>query len=838
MPSPKLASRAEVDSAGLFETSLQDFRFGFRGLRKNPAFFLIAGLTLALGIGSTSAVFSLVNTILLKPLPYPNADRIVMPWRNGPMGASFAGIDNFPWNPREFSILQQTSSVFQNLGGFKKGSFNFTGSGDPEQLEGVLTSAGFFPALGVPPLLGRTFTADEDQPSHELVAVLSYRLWRTRFGGDAGIIGKTIHLNGYPYTVIGVMPASFTFPNQEGIPPVLDLPRETQLWVPLALPAVPRGANELGVIGELKPGVTAVQLQLDMKSFESRLEEQIPQEKGWSSRTIPLAQQAVTDARRPLLLLLGAVCVVLLIACSNIAGLILNRSLERRREFTLREALGASRGRLIRQLITESLALAVAGGTAGILLGEIELYLVKTFGPSSIPHLHETGLDLRVVAFAVGITLLTGLLFGIAPAIGATRVNIVDVLKAGGQRSGGSAAAPRIRNVLLIVQIALAMLLLVASGLLVRTFYHMLHSDAGFDAAQVITFELPLPSSKYNDTSRMAQLYQQILMGLQSASGVQSAGFASVVPMGGEPDGTMIRIPAHPTQSGAEDPIANYSFVSPGYFSAIRVPLLRGRDFTNADTLDSVPVTLINNAMAKKYWPGEDPIGKQVGVQNARFPARVIVGIVADVKHASLREDPAPEMFVPYTQNEIKVWPSMQSMQFAVRAKGDPVSITQSVRQTVHAVDADLPLAKVATLTSLVDTSMTADRSSMLLVGSFALLALVLAAIGMYGVLSYSVMQRTSEIGVRMALGATRREVFAMVLGQASRLSLIGIVLGLIAAFATTRVMTRFLYGVQPNDPVTLLGVSVLLVAVTFLACYVPARKAMKLEPMVALRYE
>jgi putative ABC transport system permease protein len=366
----------------------------------------------------------------------------------------------------------------------------------------------------------------------------------------------------------------------------------------------------------------------------------------------------------------------------------------------------------------------------------------------------------------------------------------------------------------------------------------MLRSNAGFDATHVVTFELPLPSSKYSDTSRMAQLYQQVLLGLQSISAVQATGFASVVPMGGAPDSTVIRIPEHPTPNGAEEPYANYSFVSPGYFATIGAPLLRGRDITPADTLNSMPVTIINGVMAKKYWHGENPIGKPVGVRAVRFPVRIIVGVVADIKHASLREEPAPEMFVPYTQNEIKIWPSMQAMQFAVRSKADPSSMTESVRQAVYAIDPDLPLAKFTALTTLVDVSMTADRSSMLLVGSFGVLALILASIGMYGVISYSVMQRTSEIGVRIALGASRAQIFAMVLRQASRLAIVGIALGLIVAFAATRLMTRFLYGVKPTDPVTFLALSVLLLAVTLLACYVPARKAMKIEPMIALRYE
>jgi putative ABC transport system permease protein len=825
------------DARGIsfLETTIQDVRYSLRAMRKNPGFFSIAALTLALGIGASIAVFSLVNTILLKPLPYPNANRVVMLWREGPL----AGIGDMPWAPGEYSILAKAATAFQNLGAFKKDRFNRTGLSNPELLEGVRASAGFFPVLGISPLLGRTFTAEEDQPGHDHVTILSNRLWRSRFGGDASIVGKTVILNGYPYTVIGVMPASFTFPNQDGIPPILDLPKETQLWVPLALPAAgPTGANELGVIGQLKPNGTTAMVVQDMKIFERGLEKQIPQEKGWSSGVVLLAQQTVTDARRPLLLLLGAVSVVLLIACANVAGLTLNRSLGRRRELTLRSALGAGRSRSVRQLMTESLLLAFVGGLMGILFGETSLYLVKHFGPDSIPHLHEAGLDLQVIVYALCLTFITGVLFGLAPAVGATRMNVVEALKEGGQRAGGSATAPRIRNALLIAQIAMALVLVIASGLLVRTFYSMLGSDAGFDATRVVTFELPLPTPKYADTTRMAQLYQQVLLRLQSVPGVRSAGLASVVPMGGAPDGTLIRMPEHPAKDPSEQPYANYSFASPGYFATIGTPLLRGRDFSDADTLNSVPVTIITSSMAKKYFHGENPIGKQVGVGLTKIPARTIIGVVADIKHASLREQPDPEMFVPYTQNEIKIWPSMQAMQFAVRTKTDQTAITESVRQTVHAVDPDLPVAKFETLATLVDRSMTADRFSMLLVGSFGLLALILASIGMYGVISYSVLQRTPEIGVRMALGAQRTQIFVMVLRQASRLAVAGIAIGLIAALGATRLMARFLYGVQPADPVTFAAVSLLLASVVFLACYVPARRAMKVDPMIALRYE
>lgn len=827
----------EARGTSFMETSTQDIRYALRTLSKNPGFSLIAMLTLALGVGASTAVFSLVNTILLKPLPYPNANRLAMVWRERPI-ASYYGSDQLPWMPQEYQLAAGTSTDFQSMGAFKKESFNLTGANTPELLEGVRASAGFFPALGVQAQIGRTFTTQEDQQGHEHVVVLSDRVWKKRFGGDPHVVGRTIDLNGYPYAVIGVMPASFAFPNGDGMPASLDLPRETQLWVPMALAPAARGANEIGVIAELKPGVRMAHAQQVMSAVDKAIEEKIPATKGWSSLVVPLTQQTVIDTRRPLLLLLGAVGMVLLIACSNVAGLTLNRSLGRRREFTLRSALGAKRGRLIRQLMTESLMLAAGGGLTGILLSEAALYAVKRFGPASIPHLHDAGLDLRVLAFALGITVVTGILFGLAPAAGATRMNLVEALKEGGQRSGVGAAAPRMRNALLISQIALAMVLVVAAGLLVRTFFHMLRSERGFDATHVVTFELPLPSPRYADTNRMAQVYQQVLERLQSTAGVQSAGFASVVPMGGIPDGTVIRIPGHLSAPNAEFPYANYSFISPGYFRAIGAALQRGRDFADADTLAGVPVTIINSAMAKKFWPGEDPIGKQVGVGLKRIPVRTIVGVVADVKQTSLRDEPVPQMFVPYTQNEIKVWPSMQTMQYAVRTQSDPSAMAGSVRKAVNSVDPDLPIANFATMNTLVDASLTADRFSMLLIGAFGALALLLAAIGMYGVISYSVMQRTAEIGVRIALGARREQIFAMVLGQGGRLASAGIGIGLIAALATTRVMARFLYGVQPTDPGTFVFVSLLLAAIALLACYVPARMAMKVDPLAALRYE
>jgi predicted permease len=818
----------------LLESCLFDIRYGLRVLCKNPGFAIIAVMTLSLGVGASAIIYSLVDTILLRPLPYPNASRVTMLWQVAPAG-SFFGTQSIPWEPLEFHLLEKTSKTFQNLGAFKKQSFNLTGVFPPLRLEGARVSAGFFPTLGVSPLSGRTFNASEEQEGHEHEAVLSSRLWMSRFGGDAQILGKKIELDGDRYTVIGVMPASFNFPNAEGMPPIVEMPKEPEFWVPLALPAAETESGELGVIGEMKPGMSTDQLQRELKAFDRHLEQQVPHDKGAFTRVVPLAQQTVMNVRRPLFLLLGAVSVVLLIACSNVACLMLNRSLARRRDFTLRGALGARRRRLIRQLMTESLLLALAGGLMGIGLGEVGLSLVKHFGPSTIPHLHETQLNARVIAFALGVTIVTVMGLGLPAAFGATRINIVEDLKGGGQMPGGSIAAPRIRNTLLTAQVALSLVLVIATGLLIRSFRNTLHADAGFDASRIVIFELPVPTAKYGDIPSLVRLYKEVLKQLQRVPGVQSAGFASLVPMGGSSDAAMIRIQEHPKANDA----ANYALVSPGYFTTIGASLLRGRDITDADNLSTLPVTIINSDMARKYWPGEDPIGKQVGIDFPGVPVRTVVGVVGDIKQTSLREDPSPKMFVPYAQIGTLIEAnSIRSMQYAVRAMGEPASISENLRPAVHTVEPDLPVANFAMLTTLVDDSVSTDRFIMLQFGAFGALSLILATIGMYGVISYSVMQRTAEIGVRIALGAGRGQIFILILRQGSRVVCSGIAIGLIAAFATTRVMTRFLYGVRPTDPMTFAAVALLQLVVALLACYLPARKAMSVNPVTALRYE
>ncbi len=820
------------------ETLVQDIRYAFRMLRKSQGFTAVVVLTLSLGIGASTAVFSLVDAVLLKPLPFPHAERIVFPWRLPKRGLNL-GFDYYPWGRVDFLFFNRESKAFDAMGAFLSQSFNLTGSGQPVRVDGLRASAGFFPSLGVRPEIGRIFTDKEDELGNEHEVILSDALWRQRFGADPDILGRSIQLNGAPYTVIGVMPRGFVFPRANEMPDVFTFAPQVELWVPLALnrgSMVVNEPDELAVVARLKPGVSLAQAQADMDVMGKHLESGRPNGQGWfQSRVTPLTRQAAGDTRQPLLLILAAVAVVLLIACSNVASLLLTRSLNRKREITVRAALGAGASRLIRQLLTESVVLAGLGGALGILIAEVAIRLVKAFGPASIPRLSEASLDVRVLLFALCVTLMTGVLFGMVPAISATRENLVESLKEGNRRTSSNSGTHRTRDWLLISQIALALVLVIATGLLTRTFYRLLRVDPGFRAARALTFELTLPASKYPDQAHIVATYQNVLRHLQALPGVQAAGVTEIVPLSGATESTAIRFSDHPPASPLDIPMANYTMVSPEYFSAVGTPILRGCQFLDSDTASSTPVAIISAALAKKYWPGRDPIGKQIAPRGRVFPMTTIVGIAADVKRISLRESPPPEMYVPYTQ---KVWPSLLTMDVVLRTAQDPAAAATSVRKAVHAVDPDLPVANMRTMNDLVSESIAQPRFTVLLLAAFGGLALLLAAVGMYGVISYNVTQRTQEIGIRVALGAQRRDVMQLILIQGARLALVGVAIGLLAAFGLTRLMVSLLYGITATDPFTFVAVAVLLTLAAMLASYIPARRAVKVDPMVALRYE
>jgi len=797
---------------------------------------IISLLTLALGIGASTTVFSVVNAILIKPLPYPNGERVVLPWRQAPKELKL-GYDELPWGQSEFKRLEDETQTFQEVAAFQGNTFNLTGSGDPTLLEGLSVSAGFFAVLGIAPELGRVFTAGEDQPGHDHEVILSYSLWRDKFGQSNTILGSSIDLNGYQYSVIGIMPPGFNFPHASEMPDSFDFPRSAQIWVPLPIPTtpIPFESSELAVMALLKPGVSIAQAQSELNLFASREDREFPKAKGWfSSKVTPLRQQVTGEARRPLLLLLSAVGLVLLIACSNVASLLLAGSVRRKREFTLRAALGASRSRIIRQLLTESISLAVAGGILGMACAVVGIYLVKIWAPSNIPRLNEVSPDLPVFFFAFLLTVLTGILFGLAPAFGATNVDLVESLKEGGQKAGGSRAGNRIRNVYVVVEVAIALVLVIAASLLVRTFSHLLSVDPGFNPERVFTFELSLPVSEYPNTPQVVKLYQRVLHQIGPMPGIVAVGVAESVPMGGATENTIIKIPDHPTVGEKAQPLVDYTIASPGYFAAVGTPLIRGRDFLDTDTDNTPLVTVINNAMATKFWPGEDAIGKRIIVPSSHTPL-LVVGISANIKRVSVSKESGPEMYVPYTQNP---WPPMSVMQVLVRTQSAPKSMISNVTHAIHAIDPQLPVAKVTTLTEVVSESLAQSRFSMALLTLFGILALVLASIGMYGVISYSVVQRTREIGVRMAMGAQKQDIFRMILRSGAKIGGWGIGIGLMASAGLTQLMSRFLYGVKALDIATFTSVPLILFGIVLLACYMPAIRAMRSDPVVAIRHE
>ncbi|HEY0702703.1 MAG TPA: ABC transporter permease [Candidatus Acidoferrales bacterium] len=820
------------------ERLLQDVRFGLRMLRKSPGFTAAAVLTLALGLGACTAVFSLVDAVLLKPLPYPHAERIVFPWRLPPQG-SVSGYDKSPWGRTDFFYFSQHSESFESWGAFRSDSFNLTGAGDPVRLDGLRASAGFFPSLGVSPSLGRVFTEEEDFQGRDQEVILSDALWREKFSGDPQVLGHTLELNGVPHTIIGVMPRGFDFPRAGEMPDSFTFAPHVQLWVPLALdrgPAIPAEPWELAVIGRLRSGVGVAQAQAELDLLTQRLEAQTPNAKGaFSNAIMTMSAQVSGGTRRPLLFLLAAVGVVLLIACANVAGLLLTRAIGRRRELALRSALGAAHSRLVRQLVTESLLLAGIGGAAGLALTSLSLHFLKILGPAGIPRLSEATVDVRVFLFAFAVTILTGVVFGLAPTVGTMRSQLVGSLKEGSQRSGAGAAGQRTRNFLLVAQVALALVLVVAAGLLTRTFFRLLAVDPGFRPQSVLTFELSLPAAKYKDQAQMVAFYTEALRKLHALPGIESAGVTEIIPMDGATENTALRIPGRVENTRADIPFSNYTVVSPDYFAAVGNPILRGRAFFESDNADSVPVTIISQTMAQRFWPGQSPIGQQVGPRSRLYPTATIVGIAADVKRISLREAPPPEMYVPYTQKE---WPSLLTMDVVLRSTQEPASAASSAREAIHSIDPDLPLANMRSMASVVSESMSQARFAVMLLGAFGALALILATIGMYGVISYSVAQRTQEIGIRLALGAQRAGVLRMVIGHGARLALLGIAIGLAAAFVMARLIGGFLYGVQPSDPLTFAAVSALLLAVGLVACYIPARRATRVDPLVALRYE
>ena len=799
-------------------TLIQDLKFAIRTLAKSPGFTAVAILTLALGIGANTAIFSVVNAVLLRPLPFQNSARLVWSWGNCPL------CDHGAVSPADFLEYRAQNHAFDHYGAMAVGDslFNLTGNDKPIQIKGAMITAGFFDALGIQPRYGRVFNESDEETTDPDVAILSHHLWQDRFGGDPNVIGKSISLDGKSRTVIGVLSADI---------PVLT---EADLWFPA--PYLNQGmqthrSHFLRPIGLLKPGVTISQAQSELDAIAARLATQFPvTNKGWSVKLQPLQTVLVGNVRPAFMVLIGAVSLVLLIACANIASLLFARNTARQREIAIRTALGGGRSRLLRQLLTESLVLALAGGLVGIFLANAGVELLKQLGPQSLPRLDEVNVNGAVLAFTFVTAILTAILFGFGPALKASRRDLTQSLKEGGA-SGDSRSKHRAHNALVVAEVALSVVVLIASGLLLNSFYRLMRVHLGFDPANVLTTEVSLVSPRYDEELKRESFFHALQDRLQSAPGVKCAGFISELPLSGEANDTFFTITEHPPANPNDNEDADFRNIDGDYFGAMRIPLLAGRAFERQDSTGSRNVVIINEPFAKKYFPNENPIGKHLKMFEGKpeFAVREIVGIVGGNKHFALQESLRPEMFKPG---------SFSRMNIVVRSAGDPAMLTTTVREVLHAIDPDEATSTFRTMDDVISTSASGDRFNTVLLGAFAAIALLLTAAGIFGVLSYLVTQRTREIGLRMALGAQPEDVLRVVVGHGLRLVLLGLCIGVAAALVVTRWMSSVLFDVKPTDPLTFAAVGVLLTAVAFLASYIPARRAMRVDPMVALRYE
>ncbi len=810
------------------ETLLRDVRFGLRSLRRHSGFTAIAVVTLALGIGANSAIFSVVNAILLRPLPYPNAERLMVIWEN--LHAS--GLDDTEISAPEFKDFQEQCKAFDQLAAYTSEGFNLTSAENPERLKGALVSASLFSALGREARLGRTFLPDEDQFGHDQAVILSHALWQRRFGGDPQIVNRTIILDGTATTVVGVMPADFHFPD-----------KETEIWRPLALsPELltenNRGSHFLNVIARLRPGVTLLQAQSEMNAVTGRLsaEHRATYPRGFSARVRSLHEELVGNLRKALFVLLAAVGLVLAVACANVAHLLLANSASRYKEIGIRSALGASRMRVVRQFLTESCLLSILGGTAGLALAIWGVEVLITLLPKDTPRLEEIRLDYRVVLYTLSLSMLTGVLFGLFPSLQASKANLNEVLKEGA-RGTESLRRLRLRSVLVVSEFALALMLLIGAGLMIKSFRRLQEVKPGFQAANLLTARVALPDSKYSEFPKSRSFFQQLFERVQARPEVKSVGAINVLPFGGGGSDRSFSIEGSEVAPGQPHPDEQVRFVSAGYFRTMQIPLLKGRDFTERDLPDTPQVVIANQALARKYWPNEEAIGKRVSFSTRHPKWYQIVGIVGNVKHRGLDVAEKPEFYIPFFQ-PLFADSNLQPMYLVARTAGEPLSVTAMVRSEVTAIDPEQPISNVLTMDQRIADSVAPRRFNMFLLGLFAGLALLLAAIGIYGIMSFSIEQRTREIGIRMALGARRRDVLKLVLRNGFSLALIGIGLGLGLSFIATRSMSALLYEVSATDPTTFVIDALLFGFVALLACYIPARRATKVDPLVALRYE
>jgi putative ABC transport system permease protein len=800
---------------------IKDILYGIRSLVRNPAFTAIAIITLSLGIGANTAIFSVVNAVILRPLPFADAERIVWLWDTLPQ------LPTAPTSLPEFLDWKEQNRSFEYLAAFQTGNM-FLDSGDgTEDVPVGLVTPEMFSLFRVNPIIGRTFTNEETLPGRFRVAVLSYSTWQNRFGSDPNISGRTIQLNGRAYTIIGVMPAGFAFPER------------ATLWRPLPIdPAtLDRGPHYLNVVGRLKPDVMLAQAQADMSALAARLSQQHPEKtSGHGVKIVGLADIVVGDIGRALFVLLGAVGFVLLIACANLANLMLARIGGREREIAVRTALGASRLRIVRQLLTESLLLAVAGGGIGLLLASWAVRWFVSLSPNTIPRVDEISVDPRVAGFTLLVSVATGVLFGLVPALQVSRTDLTDALKESGRTTAGL-RKHRLRSALVVSEVALSLVLLVGAGLLIRSFAKLNQVDPGFNPEQVLTMGVSLLPNKYPEDQQVATFYSQILERSATVPGVTSVSATTGLPFSGSDTTDNFTIEGRPAIAKEAEPLTEYWVVTPRYFQSLGVPLLAGRDFSETDTKQSPNVVVINDEFRRRHFGLENPLGHRLRLQGQERDPLLIIGVVGDSRNIGLDEQPRAAAYVPFLQDPLSK-NLARSLTIVARTKSDPAAVAGSLRAVVTSMDKSVPVYSVKPMTEYLRDSLARRRFSMVLLSTFSGVALVLAALGIYGVISYGVIQRTHEMGIRMALGAQRTDVLKLVLRQAMIVVLVGVGIGLLGSWALTRLMKSLLFNVSVTDPLTFAGIAVLMILIALLACLIPAMRATKVDPLVALRYE
>jgi predicted permease len=812
----------EIRMGQFIETTWRDIRFGVRALVHSPIFTVVTVLSLALGIGANTAIFSVVNGLLLRPLPYPESEQIVDVWHTPPQ-QSFPGLDRFSVSPANYLDWKAQSNAFEQMAIYTYTGLSLSTSNDPLPLIGAAVSSDFFSVLRTNAMQGRTFTPDEEQPGRDQVVVISHGLWQRAFGANPNIVGQTLTLNSRSFTVVGIMPAGF------------QLPREADLWVPLAWDDKERQTRSIHdyiVIARLKQNVSLPQAQAEMSTISTRLEQQYPEENsGWGAVVIPLREDLVGDIRTALLVLFSAVGFVLLIACANVANLMLARGANRQKEIAVRIALGAGRARLVRQLLTESVLLAVTGGVLGLLLAVWGSRMLVRLG--SLPNSGDIGIDTWALGFTLLVSFAAGIIIGIVPALQFTKSSLSETLKQGSGRTGGSPMKQHTRKALVVSEVALSLVLLIGAGLMIRSFWKLQNVDPGFDTSNALTMSVALTPIRYSEPHQQLAFLDRAMEQIRAVPGVVSVGTTTTIPLAGGGSTQPFSIEGRPTGTIAEQPMAQTRYISPDYFKAIGIPLRQGRFFSDQDRDNSVPVIIISEAMARRFWPGENPIGKRLTPSfHSKEGAREIVGVVGDVKARGLDSDASTMMYLPYKQAP------RPFMSFVVRTSSNPESLVQPVSRAIYSIDKEQALTDVQTMDQVLMQSLSDRRFNMTLLLTFAGVALVLAAVGVYGVMNYTVTLRRRELGIRMALGAKASDVLRLVLRQGLTLTLIGVGAGLISAYALTRLMASLLYGVTATDYLTFASVSAVLIVVGLAASFVPARRATKVDPTIALRTE